>query len=264
MLNPNLACRLIRKKIFKMVRKITNPIILFLLKRIYFLWRKTNRHANTRLWSNDELKRFAAFFVGDIINVSGGNDADKEGGSYRNYFLKSNSYISNYKKANNNQYEEIELDLDKLLPEDSNLKNRFDVVFSHAVLEHVYNIKTAAANLCMLSKDIIITVVPFPQAFHHMEKTDGTASYQDYWRISPFAIMRLFEEQGFKTICINWSHDPIGNIYIFHIASKNSEKWLQIKALQQVLDKTPAPGYERQLLLSNTNFCEQAILERPS
>ena len=45
-----------------------------------------------REWSNDELKKFAHLFKGDIVNVSAWKDEDKEEGFYRQYFDRAKSY----------------------------------------------------------------------------------------------------------------------------------------------------------------------------
>jgi len=236
--------------------------MLFLLRLLYLVWRKTNRNANPRLWSNDELKKFGYLFKDDIINVSAGDDADKEGGCYRDYFPASTSYtISNYKEFRVEDYKEIELDLGVRLPDNSSLIGGFDVVFSHTVLEHIYDIRTAVANLCRISRDVIISVVPFLQAFHHIE-TDSPMSYHDYWRLSPYALRQMFKENGFETIYINWNNDPLGNIYIFHIASKKPQYWNDIISKMQTDSISHGPGYDRQLLLGGTAGCDRLIIKK--
>ena len=39
---------------------------------------------NARIWSNEELKKIASVFKGDVINVSGEQDKDKSRGGIRN------------------------------------------------------------------------------------------------------------------------------------------------------------------------------------
>ena len=219
---------------------------MYCLRILYRIWRKINRREfNARNWSNDELRKFAHLFSGNIINVSAGEDRDKEGNFYKNYFKNSNAYtVSNYKKLSN---DDIELDLNIPICKDHNMRARFDVVFSHTVLEHVYNVQTAIQNLCVLSNDIVITVVPFLQTFHHEEDI-----YHDFWRISPYALIQIFNENSFKTVYISWNKDPLGNIYLFHIASKRPEKWGVIKNMWSC-HNLYGPGYFRQILLSSTS-----------
>lgn len=237
------------------LKKTINLPLYGLLKTMALLWRKNNRHCNARYWSNDELKKFAHLFNGNVVNLSAGEDNDKEGGFYRSYFCKASSYsITNYKKCfeDNESYTETELDLEKPLERNSGLVSHFDVVFNHTVLEHIYKIDIAVANLCLISRDIIISVVPFLQSFHHAEeKYFPGRSFHDYWRFTPYSVYNIFNEHGFKTIFINWNYDPVGNIYLFHIASKYPEKWGVIKAKQNI-DNRKAPGFYHQRIISKT------------
>lgn len=70
------------------------------------------------------------------------------------------------------------------------LKQKFDVVFTHTVLEHIFNIFIAIKNLCMLSRDVIITVIPFIQPVHICNSK--TNSCFDYWRFTPYCLDALF------------------------------------------------------------------------
>ena len=204
--------------------KFLNRLLLRSLRLLYRAWRRFNiRQTDPRLWSNDELAKFAPMFSGDVINVSGGRDSDKEGRSYREYFQNAQSYtLSNYilEFKGSDAYQEIELDLSKPLSSESQLAGRFEAVLSHTVLEHIYEVHQAVENLCKLSNDVVITVIPFLQEFHHVPD-----QYHDYWRISPYSLALLFKEHGFQTLYVNWNDDPLGNIYVFHIASRQPEKW---------------------------------------
>ena len=100
-----------------------------------------------RVWSNDELKRFAHMFKGNAVNVSGWQDNDKEGKKYRSYFSNISEYwITNYKSEargyQGNQENELFLDLEQEL--DEKMYNKFDVVFNHTVLEHIFEIGRAS------------------------------------------------------------------------------------------------------------------------
>ena len=70
----------------------------------------------------------------------------------------------------------------------------FDVVFNHTTLEHIYDIRKAVANLCAMSRDAVVLVVPFMQASH---ATDVTA---DYWRLTAQALRKLLEDSRSKDI----------------------------------------------------------------
>ena len=79
-----------------------------------------------RRWSNREVRKLAPLFEGAVVNVSGWDDRDKEGGRYADYFTRATSYHrTNYAGHNGFQGDtgEIGLDLTKELSDD--LKARF-------------------------------------------------------------------------------------------------------------------------------------------
>ena len=173
-----------------------------------------------RVRSNDEIRRLGPIFNGDILNLSGWKDNDKEGGCYRQYFPNARSYtISNYgSEVGASGTTEKELDLS--IPYDGGI-GTYDLVFNHTVLEHVYPTKIVFDNLSLLSRDAILTVVPFVQEMHGV-----CGSFADYFRYSPLAIERLFAERGFHTVYVSWNEDyPFMNVYVIHLASKMPERY---------------------------------------
>ncbi len=188
-----------------------------------------------RIWSNQELRKFAKLFEGDVANVSGWKDQDKEGSYYREYFSQASSYtITNYvSEARGFQGEEGEIFLDLTQPLPADLNEKFDVVFNHTVLEHVYDVRTAFFNLCQMSRDVVIVVVPFLQQMH--------GEYGDFWRFTPSTIKRMFEEQGLTTQYLSFNSHQNASVYVFCIATKNPEKWKQsIPHHYTVVDETMA------------------------
>ncbi len=177
-----------------------------------------------RVWSNIELKKVSHLFSGKVINVSGWKDEDKENKKYKEYFINvENYFLSNYKSDargfQGNQENEIFLDLEKDL--DNSLYSKFDVVFNHTVLEHIFDVNKAFENLCKLSNDIVIVIVPFLQEQH--------AEYGDYWRFTPLALKKLFERNKMDLVYINYNDNEDESIYVFAIGSKQSSKWSKIK-----------------------------------
>ena len=176
-------------------------------------------HRLPRVWSNRELARVAHLFQGDVVNVSAWKDIDKEGRHYRDYFVNAESYtLTNYAadtKGLQGYANEIFLDLEQPLPED--LTERFDVVFNHTTLEHIFDVQTAFANLCRMTRDIVILVVPFLQQYH--------SSYGDYWRFSPLVIKRLFEAQGLEVVYQSFNSHAASSVYVFTVASKSPQRW---------------------------------------
>jgi hypothetical protein len=182
--------------------------------------RKNRVYRLPRQWSNSELRKFAHWFAGDVINVSAWQDEDKEGGRYKDYFTKANSYtISNHLteiRGFQGYENEILLNLEEDLSRE--LQGRFDVVFNHTTLEHIYNFQQAFHNLCRLSRDVVIVVVPFLQEMH-------AGAYGDYWRFSPQALERLFASEHFDLLYLSFNNQKNTSVYIFAVASRDPAKW---------------------------------------
>ena len=177
-----------------------------------------------RNFSNRILKKYVSNFNGEVINVSGWRDEDGEGNHYKNYFKNANSYtVSNVSGHGNglgsagSNYNEIEIDLTKDISD--NLMGKFDVVFNHTTLEHVFNFQKAFKDLCDLSRDAVIIVVPVMQQIHQ------TADFGDYWRPTTMTIARMFLDNGFEPLVIKCNDQPFAPIYCFAIASKNPNKY---------------------------------------
>lgn len=178
-----------------------------------------------RIWSNRELKKFAGLFDGRVVNVSAWKDIDKEGRKYRDYFENANEYwITNYKAEargfQGGQDNELYLDLSVPLDEGFPV---FDVVFNHTVLEHIFELDVAFQNICRLSKDIVILVVPFLQEQH--------ADYGDYWRFTPQAIDKLFIKNEFEALYISANNHPDASIYVFAVVSRFPQKWARVATM---------------------------------
>ena len=177
-------------------------------------------HRAPRFWSNSELKKFAYLFEGNIVNVSAWKDEDKEGNSYSDYFTNKKTYtITNFlseRRGFQGRADEIFLDLEGELP--SSLIGKFDVVFNHTTLEHIFNFEFAFKNLCKLSKDIVILVVPFLQQMH--------SDYGDFWRFSPQAIVKLFQINSYDIAYLSFNNQRNTSVYIFVIATKQKRRWL--------------------------------------
>ena len=199
------------------------PIIDNLKERLKLQRREYKMYRKARIWSNNELKKFAHLFRGKIINVSAWKDEDKEGKRYKEYFINAKEYwISNIEgyMGWSGLENEIYLDLEKDLPKD--LEESFDVVFNHTTLEHIFNVHKAFDNLVKLTRDILILVVPFVQDQH------GSASYGDYWRFTPAGVIKNLEKRGMRVLYCSTTPYKNSATYIFIIVSKNPEKWYKI------------------------------------
>ena len=184
---------------------------------------KTDRRFRlARKWSNEELRKIAPLVSGDIANISAGEDIDKEGATYDSYFTGKRSYsITNFGPGTyrgfQGQDNEYLLDLTSEIPPP--MERRFDVVFNHTTLEHVFDAGIAFGSLCQLSKDVVILVVPFSQVEH------STESYGDFWRFTPACIRRLFDINGFTVVYESANDDFNAAIYLFFVAARYPNKW---------------------------------------
>ncbi|MEI9989844.1 MAG: hypothetical protein WDM86_07380 [Rhizomicrobium sp.] len=171
-----------------------------------------------RNWSNAELRKFSHQLPGTIVNVSAWEDKDKEGGYYRDYFSKSTEYFLTNFGTSQGQLQgaqnEFFLDLEDV---PRNLDRRFDVVFNHTTLEHIYDFRTAFKNLCSLSSDMVVVVVPWLQPLH--------SDYGDYWRFSPQAVIKMFDENDMETIHLTWNSNRRSSVYVLAVASREPAKW---------------------------------------
>ncbi|MCX5645277.1 MAG: hypothetical protein NTZ17_11435 [Phycisphaerae bacterium] len=173
-----------------------------------------------RVWSNRELRRIAPCFHGSVVNVSAWDDRDKEGGHYRDYFAHASSYFcTNYPgyRGFQGMPNEQPLDLTGDLP--ATLRRRYDVVFNHTTLEHIFDVRRAFANLCDLSKDVVIVVVPFAQVQHDAE------DWKDYWRFTPACLRKLYEDNGLSVIYEADSPFRKSAIYLLSVAAREPNQW---------------------------------------
>jgi peptidoglycan/xylan/chitin deacetylase (PgdA/CDA1 family) len=178
---------------------------------------------SARYYSNQRLRKYLKYFEGDVINVSGWEDYDREGDYYRRYFGKNVRYtISNIygqkgmPKIRESGINWIYLDLEEKL--DPNLIKKFDVVFCHTVLEHIFEIETAMDNIANMTRDVLIFIVPFSQHVHY------TQTYSDYLRFTPHFLKRFFYSRGFSTLFVDSNDNPFDDVYITYIASLHPEK----------------------------------------
>jgi len=214
-----------------------------------------------RKWSNKELRKFASLFSGDIANVSGWRDGDKEGGCYKDYFINASTYtITNFKSEAmgfQGHENEIFLDLEKDISQD--LLNKFDVVFNHTVLEHIFDVNKAFKNLCSMTKDVAIVIVPFLQQMH--------SEFGDYWRFTPLTIERLFRDNSMTPLYLSFNNHKNSSVYIFCIASKNPKVWVdKIANDRSFIEKNkPLDGFEPYVgcnAIDNSNFCIWYLLAK--
>lgn len=189
-----------------------------------------------RLKSNRFIKKYAPLFSGRVLNLSGADDFDKnvsipeyflgnyDGGTrYSDYFSNCSEYwISNH-PSDQTQLDKLKpnliyIDLEVDLP--AEWVGFFDVVFCHTVFEHIFDVFSAFENMCALSKDLVIFIVPQVQRIHDYQR-----GYKDYWRFTPFAVDRLFENQGMTVLARSTTSGFSESQYLCYIASKSPDRW---------------------------------------
>lgn len=209
------------RRAFRSVLLRLDPVVLAVYAACGRLLRRLHPEWDARRWSNAELARVAGLVTGRVINVSGWHDLDKHGRRYRDYFTQATDYaVSNIGGARGTTPGSADIPLDLSQPLDPALAGTFDAVFNHTVLEHVFELHQAVANLCALSRDVVIVVVPFQQMVHY-----DAGSYLDYWRVSPFAMEKLFAANGFHLSYWSSNDNPVTNVYLFCVASRDPGRW---------------------------------------
>lgn len=174
----------------------------------------------TRIWSNSLIRIIAPNFQGHVINVSGWDDRDKEGGFYKDYFSQVSSYtVSNYHGERGLSGIDNEIYLDLTISPPRELINRFDVCFNHTTLEHIFDVRKAFSTMCQISRDIVLVIVPFSQVQHETE------SFKDFWRFTPSCLRALYRENGLDVIYEAESNYKRAAIYLLFVGSKHPERW---------------------------------------
>lgn len=207
------------------------------------------RKHNVRHWSNDELRLVASHLTRytSMINVSGWKDEDKEGGHYRDYFPNATHYVvSNYGgdiSRGTQSSADLSIDLDRSLPPD--MVNKFDIAFSHTVLEHVQDPVFSFKQIAALAREVVITVVPFKQHLHF-----DSGCYGDYYRFTPFAMRKMYEESGLTVIYESHTPFPAMDVYLCYVGVRNPENFDQfqkhlydLSAMSGEIGKTRWYGY---------------------
>jgi hypothetical protein len=164
-----------------------------------------------------------------VVHGAGDHDEDKAGRHYRDHFPAASSYhVTNYKgfRGATGAEGEIFLDLAGELPPE--LAQRFDVVFNHTTLEHIYDVRAAFRHLCEMTRDIVIVVVPFAQVTHWSE------SFGDFWRFTPMGLRRMYEENDL-TVVHEAAGPPRGEpIYLLFVGSRHPERWTASRPSERI------------------------------
>ena len=89
------------------------------------------------------------------------------------------------------------------------------------LVEHVFDVSKAFENMCLLSKNFVILIVPQFQMIH-----DYHRGYKDYWRFTPFVIDELFKRNNYTVLFRETTYGFSESNYLFYIATKrNAENY---------------------------------------
>ena len=201
---------------------IKETFLMLARRWLYNAARRRMLHLSPRRWSNEEIRHIAPYCKGDVANISGWKDEDKEGGHYHNYFSHASTYaVTNYfgtSSHNDGEENSVFFNLTGEVP--SNLVGRFDTCFCHTVLEHVFDLSKAFKNLSAITREGLLLVVPFMQNEHYAD-----VLYGDYWRFTPLGLRHLFESTGFHMIYLSANDSPWYPIYLVSLAVRNPTQW---------------------------------------
>lgn len=174
-----------------------------------------------REFSNAMLRYYAPLFTGSVVNISGWKDGDFENSMYKTYFPNATMYAVSNAPTSSKGVGSLpdELLIDLSTPVDASFHKKFDVVFNHTTLEHIFELDIAFANLCDMSRDTVILVVPTLQ---HIHFNDG---FGDYNRLTPMGIAKYFEKNGFEVQVLRSNEQQFSPLYCFAIASRPNSKY---------------------------------------
>ena len=137
----------------------------------------------SRAESNRVLRKWCAPVTGDVLSIGSGDDADRQGAHYRDYFTSASSYTTS------EVVEGCDLVLDVMNP--GKLGRKWDAIFCSGVLEHVNDPDAALDGMKSLlrKKGTLLLGVPFRQAIHRAP--------EDFWRWTEHGIRVLLERHGY-------------------------------------------------------------------
>lgn len=137
----------------------------------------------SRAESNRLLRKWCAGVSGDVLSIGSGDDADRQGSHYRDYFTSAKSYTTS------EVTEGCDLVIDVMNP--GKLGRKWDAIFCSGVLEHVEDPVAALDGMRSLlrKQGTLLLGVPFRQAIHRAP--------EDFWRWTEYGLRVLLFRNGF-------------------------------------------------------------------
>lgn len=148
------------------------------------------RVSRARIESNRWLRLHAASVKGSVLSIGSRDDADGEGGYYRDYFVCADNYTTS--DVDGSFGCDLSIDVRVM---DGIADGSFDCVFCSGVLEHVDDYVSALAQIRRVLRPggVLLLGVPFRQPIH-LPPTD-------YWRFTEFGVKHLLKD-GFEKVTI--------------------------------------------------------------
>jgi len=131
----------------------------------------------SRIRGNALLRSWCLLVTGNVLSVGSGNDRDREGRRYRDYFVAASSYTTSDVRPG------CDLVIDARNME-AIAAGAYDAIFCHSVLEHVDEPWSALREMArvLAPGGPLILGVPFQYRIH---------SVPDFWRFTEFGVRHM-------------------------------------------------------------------------
>ncbi|NJN67995.1 MAG: class I SAM-dependent methyltransferase [Chloroflexaceae bacterium] len=165
-----------------MIRKMLPTPMKKILRRVRALWMPRRRVSRERRESNRWLAQHTPAISGRVLSIGSGDDYDREGKRYRDYFPNCSAYITS----------EVTMGFGTSMLADIRCmpfaKGSIDCIFCSGVLEHVDDWQSGLREMTYLLKQggILLLGLPFRQPIH-------MAPY-DYWRFTEYGIRYMLQQ----------------------------------------------------------------------
>ena len=163
------------------IRAIVKTILPDLM--VKYVQERLSRPSRARKVANKWLHHNCKDIQGKVLSMGSGNDADREGDYYRNYFPMASSYTT----SEVSETFKCDLTIDvRSMPEVED--ESYDCIFCSGVLEHVDNYQAGLDELTRILKTggTLLLGLPFRQAIH--------MSPHDFWRFTEYGINHLLKK----------------------------------------------------------------------